>query len=169
MKNFKDLFIHELKDIYNAELQIVKILPDLANAAHSPPLKEAFLAHNQETQQQIQRLESIGKELGVELGGRKCEAMQTCVIEAQKVMAADYPDEVMDAALISCAQRIEHYEIALYGTLKAFANHLRLKEVEESLEESAKEEKHADKKLSEIATGTLFKKGINEKAVRKSA
>lgn len=169
MKNFKDLFVHELKDMYSAELQIVKMLPDFANAAHNKNLKEAFLTHHEETKEQIERLESIGKELGVELGGRDCEAMKTFLIEAQKVMAADYPEEVLDAALISCAQRIEHYEISLYGTLKAFAKHLGLKEIEKSLDESSTEEGHADKKLSEIAVGGLFKKGVNEQAIRKSA
>src|SRR5262245_26249394 len=127
MKNFYDLFNHELRDIHNAEEQLVKLLPEFAKAAHTPKLKEAFEQHYAETQEHVERLERIAKDLNIELRGRECTAMRMFADEAKKTMAADYPPDVMDAALISSAQRIEHYEIALYGTLKAFAKHLGLR------------------------------------------
>jgi Uncharacterized protein conserved in bacteria len=169
VKNFHDLFRHELRDIYSAEIQIDKLLPEFAKAASSKELRAAFLKHHEETKEQIERLEEIAGELNVNLEGRECEAMKIFAREAQKVIQADYPHEVKDAALISCAQRIEHYEITLYGTLKAFAHHLGLRDIEKLLDMTSKEEGHADKKLTEIAIGSVFNKGINEKAMRKTA
>ncbi|MFI5334081.1 MAG: ferritin-like domain-containing protein [Chlamydiales bacterium] len=169
MKNFQNLFHHELRDMHSAEVQIVQLLPRLAQAADTQQLKDAFEKHYIETQQHVVRLEKIAKDLEIPLGGRECKVMQVIAEEAEKIITADYPPEVRDAALISCAQRMEHYEIAVYGTLKAFAKHLGLKDVEQLLNETSKEEGAADKKLTEIAVGTVFGTGVNQQAVRKTA
>lgn len=169
MKNFYDLFNHELRDIHNAEEQLAQLLPELASAAHTPKLKELFEQEQAEAQDQVERLERIAKDLNIQLGGRECAAMRVFADEAKKTIAADYPEDVMDAALISSAQRIKHYEIALYGTLKAFARHLGLKDAERLLNLTSKEEGAIDKKLTEIAVGTVFSSGVNQKAIRKSA
>lgn len=169
MKNFFDLFVHELKDIYNAEKQIMEMLPLFESAASQEKLKKAFNTHLEETREHIIRIQTIAKLINVSVEGHECTVFTTISKELLKILKADYPTEVRDAALISCAQRIEHYEIALYGTLKSFAKHLELKEAECLLDKTSKEEGHADKLLSEIAVGTLFKKGINQVAARNVA
>jgi ferritin-like metal-binding protein YciE len=169
MKNFNNLFIHELDDTYSAETQMVDLLEKLAESASSPKLKEAFEKHRLETQQHATRLEKIAKAQNISLGTHTCRVLNVIAEEAEKTMSADYPPDVKDAALISCAQRMEHYEIALYGTLKAFAKHLGLKDAERQLNETSKEEGAFDKKLTEIALGTVFAAGVNVKAIRKTA
>lgn len=169
MKDIHDLFSRELKELYSVELQLVKALPELAKAAHHEPLKKAFTQHLEETKNQVKRLEEIGKELNIDIKGRECEVMKQLIKEGQEVIRADYNPEVKDAAIIHCAQKVEHFEIASYGTMKALANHLGLKSVEKLLHETSKEEGHADKLLSEIALGSFFKTGVNEKAVKKSS
>lgn len=169
MKNFNNLFNHELDDVYSAEKQMTPLLTRLAQAASTPKLKEALEKHHLETQQHLRRLEKIASQLNIPLGKHECRVMNVIAEEAEKVINADYPPEVRDAAIISCAQRMEHYEITLYGTLKAFAKHLGLKEEENLLNETSREESAFDKKLTDIAVGTLFSSGINQKAIRKSA
>jgi len=169
MKDFHDLFIHQLRDMYSAEIQIEKALPEMARLAHLPELKTTFHTHHQETKKQIQRLERIASELNIELKHNECDAIEGILKEGKKLLKADYPHEVRDAALIISAQRIEHYEIAVYGVLKAFAKHLHLDDVLKILNESSKEEGHANKKLTEIAEGTLFSKGINEQALKRES
>jgi len=169
MKDFYDLFIRDLKHIYNVEEQIVKALPDLAKAATSEKLKEALRHHLKETKEQVKRLEEISKELNQDLAGYECEVTHDLLKEAHKITRANYDHFVKDAALISAMQRIEHFEIACYGALKAYAKHFKLKKVEELLEESSKEEGNADKKLIEIAEGTLFTSGINTEAHKRCA
>ncbi len=169
MKDFYDLFTHELKDIYSAETQLERLLPEFARAATTPKLKEAFSYYHKEIPQQIARLEEIAQDLNIDLKGHTCEAMKVFLNEALKIMRTDYPAEVRDAALISSMQRIKHYEIALYGTLKAFARNLGFKDAERLLSLNSKEEGQADQKLTAIATGGTFTKGINVKAMRKSA
>ncbi len=167
MRNFRDLFDHELKDMYAAELQIEKILPEMEKCAHLPKLKEAFRLHHQETKNQIQRLEKIANQLDISLTHCECMGIDGILRETKSLMQADYPHEVRDAALIISAQRVEHYEIAVYGGLKAFAKNLKLNDIAKMLDESSKEEGHADKKLTEIASGTLFSGGINEQASKR--
>lgn len=169
MKNFNNLFVHELDDTYSAEKQMGELFQKLADSASAPKLKEAFEKHRLETLQHMRRLEKIAEEQNISLGTHTCRVLNIIAEEAEKIINADYPPEVKDAALISCVQRMEHYEIALYGTLKAFAKHLGLKDVERELNETSKEEGAFDKKLTEIATGSLFVSGINKKAIRKSA
>jgi ferritin-like metal-binding protein YciE len=169
MKDFYDLFTHELKDMYSAETQLERLLPEFARSASTPKLKEAFSYYHKEIGQQIARLEEVAQDLNIDLKGHTCEAMKVFLNEALKIMRADYPAEVRDAALISSMQRIKHYQIALYGTLKAFARNLGFNEAEQLLNMSSHEEGDADKKLTEIAMGGVFTKGINAKALRKSA
>lgn len=164
MKNFHDFFIEELKDIYNAEFQILKALPVMAKAVKSTQLKDAFLQHEAETQEQVQRLEKIGGLMKVDLKGRVCKAMQGLIEEGQEILKSPFEADTKDAALISAAQRIEHYEIAAYGSLKTYAKHLGLRDVAKLLEETLKEEGAADKKLTGIAEGGIFREGINTKA-----
>jgi len=169
MKDFHDLFIHELKDMYAAEVMIEKTLPEMAKMAHLPKLKEAFWEHHKETKHQIERLEAIADQLGISLAHSECAAIKGILHEVKTLLRGNYPNEVRDAALIISAQRVEHYEIAVYGVLKSFAKHLKLDEVVKILKESSKEEGHADKKLNEIAEGTLFTTGINNQALKRES
>jgi ferritin-like metal-binding protein YciE len=169
MKDFHDLFTHQLRDMYAAEIQIEKVLPEMARLAHLPKLKETFHTHHQETKKHIQRLEKIASELNIELKPCECVAIEGILKEGKNLVKEHFPNEVRDAALIVSAQRIEHYEIAVYGVLKAFAKHLHLDDVLKILNESSKEEGHANKKLTEIAEGTLFSVGINEQALRRES
>src|ERR1700730_1849749 len=120
MKDFYTLFVKELKDIYDAEKQIVKMLPELAKASHASNLKEAFHRHLKETKEQIKRLEEISSELNESLSGARNEVVKGLLKEAHKIVKSNFDPVVKDAALINAAQHIEHYEIASYGTLKAF-------------------------------------------------
>jgi ferritin-like metal-binding protein YciE len=169
MKDFHDLFLNQLNDMYSAELVIEKALPEMAKMAHLPNLKETFHMHHIETKHQIARLERIADELGIKLHDSKCDAIEGILKEGKKLLKGNYPHEVRDAALIISAQRVEHYEIAVYGVLKSFAKHLKLDNVVKILDESSKEEGHANKKLSEIAEGTLFTTGINAKALKRES
>jgi ferritin-like metal-binding protein YciE len=169
MRNFQDLFVYELQEMYDAEVQIERLLPDCAKKAHTPKLKDAFRHHLDETRHQIDRLRKIANEHNIELQGGVCNAVKVYADEAHALMKTFYPSEVRDAALISVAQCIEHYEIAQYGTLKSFAKYLGWKDVEKLLDETSKEEGHADKLLSDIAVGGFFTTGVNEMAASKSA
>lgn len=167
MKNFQDLFIHQLKDVYDAEVQMERLLPECAKKSHAEKLKEAFKHHLEETKGQIKRLRHIAEMLNISLEGGECAPIRVYADEAHEFMKAFYPSDVRDAALINAAQKIEHYEIAQYGTLKSFAKYLGYKDVEKLLEETSKEEGHADKKLTDIAAGTFFTTGVNELAASK--
>lgn len=164
-KNIKDLLIDELHDILNAEEQIVKALPDMVKAADSPELKEAFESHLKETKGQIHRLEKIFKLLKIEKKEKLCKATKGLIEECKEVLKEfKKPSPVRDAAMISKAQRIEHYEVSAYGTMRTFAKELDLTEVAKLLRETEDEEAHADKKLTKIAEGGLLKMGINQEA-----
>lgn len=169
MKDFYELFINDLKTMYHTEKEIVKSLPDMIKAASDPKLKEALQHHLKETREQVKRLEQISKELKQPLTGSKSKIIESLIKEVDNVIAAKYDKLAKDAALIACGQLIEHFEIASYGTLRAYAKHFKLQRVEMLLEESAKEEGHANKKLTEIAEGTIFTSGINTEACRKCA
>ena len=147
----KELYIDELKDIYNAENQLVKALPKMAKAANSEELRTGFEAHLEQTRGHVQRLEQIFKELGEKPSGKKCKGMEGLVAEGQEMMGEDFEDDVMDAALISAAQRVEHYEIAAYGCMTVWAKLLGEEEVADLLGETLGEEKETDEKLSELA------------------
>lgn len=151
LESMHDLFVNELKDLYSAETQITKALPKMAKAASSDELREAFEAHLEETERQVERLETIFKELEASPKGKKCQAIAGMIEEGKEVIEADGDDSVRDAALIAGAQRVEHYEIASYGTARTFATILGLDEAADLLQETLDEEAAADKKLTEIA------------------
>lgn len=164
-KNLKDLLIAELQDILSSEEQIIEALPEMAKAADSSELKNAFESHLKETRRQIQRLEKIFKFLKIEKKAKFCKATKGLVEEWREVLK-DFKTKspLRDAALISKAQRVEHYEISAYGTARTFASELDLNVVESLLQETFEEEENADQLLSKIAEGGLFKSGINHQA-----
>jgi ferritin-like metal-binding protein YciE len=169
MKNFYELFIKELKDMYYAEKQIVEALPRFIKAATSVKLKEAFHDHLKETRHQVKRLEQIARHLDENLSGGHNAGIHALIKEGSMIARFSGDHMVKDAALIGSAQKIEHYEIASYGTLKAFARHLKLVDIEELLDENAKEEGHANKRLTEIAEGTFLTSGVNKEACKRLA
>jgi ferritin-like metal-binding protein YciE len=151
LETLHDLFVNELKDLFSAENQLTKALPKMAKAAASDELRTAFEDHLTETENQIERLETIAKELNVSLKGKKCKAMQGLIEEGSEVIDEDAEDAVKDAALIAAAQKVEHYEMAGYGTVRTFAELLGMQEAANLLQETLDEEGAADKKLTEIA------------------
>ncbi|HVF70323.1 MAG TPA: ferritin-like domain-containing protein [Chthoniobacterales bacterium] len=151
MDSLKDLYIEELKDLYSAENQLLKALPRMAKKASSPDLKAAFEAHRGETEGQIDRLERIFKELGEKPTGKTCKAMKGLVEEGKEIIEEDGNESVLDAALIGAAQRVEHYEIAGYGTVRTFASILGEEDAMELLQETLDEEAATDKKLTALA------------------
>ena len=148
----KELYVDELKDIYNAENQLVKALPKMAKAATSDELRTGFEEHLEQTRGHVQRLEQIFKALGEKPTGKKCKGMEGLVAEGQEMMDEDFEDDLMDAALISAAQRVEHYEIAAYGTVRTYAELLGEDEAVTLLEQTLEEEKETDQKLSDLAS-----------------
>jgi ferritin-like metal-binding protein YciE len=158
-KTLNDLFLDTLKDIYFAEKQILKALPKLARAAQSEEGKAGFLQHRDETQGQIERLEQVFELLDKPARGKACEAIQGIIAEGEEIME-DFKDSLaLDAGLISSAQAVEHYEIARYGTLIAWANQLGLKDAVPLLQTNLAEEKATDKKLSQLAQASANAKG----------
>ena len=150
-EGLKELYIDELKDLYNAENQLVKALPKMAKAASSDELSQGFGEHLEQTRGHVQRLEKIFQSLGETPKGKKCKGMEGLVAEGAEVMEEDFEDSVMDAALIGAAQRVEHYEIAAYGTVCAFAEALGESEQASLLNETLEEEKETDEKLTKLA------------------
>jgi ferritin-like metal-binding protein YciE len=150
-----DLFVHELKDLYSAETQIVKTLPKLVTTANSEESKQAFQDHLQETEGHVQRLEDIFRDLQVSPRGSKCVGMEGLLEESKALMKEKAQDWVMDAALISAAQRVEHYEIAAYGTARDHAEKLGMYPAAQLLQQTLDEEGAADKKLTEIAARSV--------------
>jgi ferritin-like metal-binding protein YciE len=147
----KDLFVHSLSDIANAEKQLIKALPRLARAATDPTLAAAFKTHLEETRVQIERIDQVVELAGVRLKRIKCAAMEGLVEEGEEVIAEIAKGPVLDAALIGAAQKVEHYEIAGYGTLIAFARHLGMEDAIPLLQETLDEEKATDRKLTVLA------------------
>jgi ferritin-like metal-binding protein YciE len=160
VENIEELLLDELKDIYSAEKQITKALPKMAKATTSPELKEAFESHLQETLGQIERLDKVFEILGKSARGKLCHGMQGVLEEGAEVLDETDKGTVRDAALISAAQRVEHYEMAAYGCVREYANLLGQKEVAGLLDANLKEEKAADRKLGEIS------KSVNSQALK---
>ena len=155
LNTLDDLFLHGLKDIYNAEKQLVKALPKMAKAAASEKLRAGFEGHLEQTQGHVERLESIFKSLGVAARGVKCAAMEGLVEEGSETISEDAEPAVKDAGLIMAAQKVEHYEIATYGTLVAFAELLGHSEAVDLLGETLQEEKDTDEKLTQLAESEI--------------
>src|SRR5687767_10964858 len=154
-----DAFLDELRDTYDAEKQLTKALPKLAKAASSPELRKAFESHLEETRAQIERLEQVFENLEEKVRGKHCAGIAGIIEEGKSIMEEDFDEATMDACLIAAGQRAEHYEMAAYGTLVAWANGLGHSEAAELLQETLDEEKAADMKLSSLAEG-----GINQDA-----
>jgi ferritin-like metal-binding protein YciE len=149
-KGLKELYIDELKDLYNAENQLLKALPKIAKAATSEDLSAGFEEHLEQTKGHVQRLEDIFKQLGESPKGKKCKGMEGLIEEGSEAID-EYDGELLDAALIGAAQRVEHYEIAGYGTVIAFAEELGESDHVELLNQTLEEEKQADQKLADLA------------------
>jgi len=154
-----DAFIDELRDTYDAERQLTKVLPKLAKASSNAKLRQAFESHLQETQGQIARLEKVFASLGEKVRGKHCDGIAGIIEEGKSIMEEDFDETTMDACLIAAGQRAEHYEMAAYGTLVAWAQAMGQSEAAKVLQQTLDEEKAADKKLSGLAEG-----GINQSA-----
>jgi ferritin-like metal-binding protein YciE len=150
-KGLKELYIDELKDLYSAETQLVKALPKMAKSAASDELRQGFEEHLEQTKGHVQRLEQIFEALGESPKGKKCKGMEGLIAEGSEVTEEDYEGNILDAALIGAAQRVEHYEIAGYGTVRAMAEVLGEDEHVSLLTETLDEEKETDEKLTELA------------------
>lgn len=146
-----ELLIEEIKDLYDAEKQLVKALPKMEKAASNPELKQGFANHLEETKAQVSRLETVFERLSSPAKGKTCKAMQGLVEEGSEAINLHAPDAIRDACLIGAAQRVEHYEIAAYGTARSLAEILGEIEVVELLQETLDEEKNTDKHLTTLA------------------
>ena len=150
-EDFKSLMGELLQDTYSAETQLLEALPEMAEAASTPALRKAFEDHLQMTQRQVERLEEVAEMMGVDPDGEDCEAMEGLIAEAEEIVNDHEEGPVRDAALISAAQKVEHYEIAAYGTLTAMAKAAGLREAADLLAQTLKEEKDTDEQLTELA------------------
>lgn len=155
LETLKDLYIHELKDLYSAEDQITKALPKMAKAAKNRQLAAGFKQHLEQTKKQAKRLEKILKSMGESTRGPKCEGMEGLLKEGDKMAKEDAEDEVRDAGLIAAAQRVEHYEIAGYGCARTYAELLGNKTNAKLLDTSLREEAQTDKKLTKLAKSVI--------------
>lgn len=149
--SLRELYINELRDLYSAETQMAKALPKLARASSNAGLRQGFEEHLRQTSEHVSRLEQIFEMLGEKTTGKKCIGMEGLVKEGAETMQEEYEGAVMDAALIGAAQRVEHYEIAGYGTVRTFAELLGESEHVSLLEQTLEEEKETDKKLTQLA------------------
>src|SRR6185437_13254792 len=154
-KNLEDLFFETLKDIYFAEKQILRALPKMAREASSPELKQAFETHRDQTEGHVERLNEVFEQLGRPARGKTCEAILGIIEEAKEIMDEFKDSPALDAGLVSSAQAVEHYEIARYGTLKAWANQLGRSNVVKLLEATEQEEIATDKKLTQLGVGQV--------------
>jgi len=159
LNSLQDLYVSELKDLYDAENRILKALPKMAEAASSPDLRNAFEEHLQQTRRHAERLEQILRGLDESPKGQKCKGIEGIIDEGEDMMGKDAPASVSDAALIASAQRVEHYEIAAYGTVRTYARRLGFQDQAELLNQTLQEEGDTDKKLT-----TLAESYVNEEA-----
>lgn len=154
-----DAFIDELRDTYDAERQLLKALPKLAKASSSPELRAAFESHLEETRGQVERLEQVFASLDEKVRGKHCDGIAGIIEEGKNILEEDFDETTMDACLIAAGQRAEHYEMAAYGTLVAWARAMGHDEAADLLQETLDEEKATDEKLTSLAEG-----GINQEA-----
>ena len=161
------LYVDELKDLYNAEHQLLKALPRMAKAATAPALKAAFTEHLEVTRGQIGRLEQVFADLDASPKGKKCKAMEGLIEEAKEVLGEDAEPAVLDAALIACAQRVEHYEMAGYGCVRTFATLLGYAKAAKLLQQTLDEEGAADKALTKLAETVINVAADGEPAAAK--
>ncbi len=157
MKSLDDLFMHFLRDVYYAERQLLKALPKMAKSAQAPALKQAFTTHHQETIHQIERLEQVFEHLGKPAKGVPCEAIKGLIEETEEVIADSEVGPVRDAGLAACGQAVEHYEMARYGALIAWAQNTGHKAIVDLLQQTLDEEKNADRLLNDLALKQINK------------
>ena len=160
LDSLETLYVEELRDLYNAEHQILKALPKVAKAASSPNLQKGFQEHLQQTQGQVKRLDQIFTALGMSPKGKKCDAMEGLLKEGAELLEADAEPSVLDAALIAAAQRVEHYEIAGYGCVRTYAKLLGYEKATQLLQQTLDEERRTDEKLTELAMGSINTEAI---------
>ena len=153
--NLRDAFIAELRDSYDSEKQLTKALPKMASAASTPALKKALESHLEETRGHVERLEQVFESIDEKVQGKHCDGIAGIIKEGSAALGEDFDESTMDAAIIAGGQRAEHYEIAAYGTLIAWAKQLNLDDAVNLLQQTLDEEKAADKKLTEIAEGVV--------------
>jgi ferritin-like metal-binding protein YciE len=158
VQSMEDLFLETLKDVYHAEKQVLKALPKMAKKAGSDELRQAFETHRTETEGQVERIEQVFELLGKKARGKPCAAMEGLVEEGKEIMEEVEDEQVLDAGLISAAQAIEHYEIARYGTLIAWAKRLGMDEAAGLLQQTLDEEGKTDKLLSKLAVSNINQK-----------
>ena len=166
LHSLEDVLHEQVKDLVSAETQLVAALPKVAAAAHSEELKKAINDHLAETRGHVQRLDKVTGMLGMGGSATTCKAMQGLIAEGEEVLGKDGDPVAKDAAIIAAAQRIEHYEIAAYGTARTLAGELDQGDAEKLLGETLDEESAADKLLTKIATGGMFKSGVNKAAAK---
>ena|ERR1700693_1113662 len=166
LETLNDLFVEQLADVHSAETQLIDALPKMAAAASHDELKQAFQHHLEETRDHVRRLDDIIAGLGRAVPTEICEGMRGLIREGEEIASAGGDPDVRDAGLIAAAQRLEHYEIAAYGTARTLADQLDLADARELLDQTLDEESQADRLLTKIATGGFFKAGVNQKAAR---
>ena len=151
----EELLVDQLKDLYSAENQIIKALPKMAKNASSPELKRAFERHLEETKRQVERLNQIGESMDIRLTGKKCKGMEGLIEEGKEIMEEDLDENAIDAGLIGAAQKVEHYEIAAYGTARTHASLLGYNKIAKLLQQTLDEEGATDKKLTALAESII--------------
>lgn len=166
LATLNDLFVEQLADVHSAETQLIDALPEMTAAASHDELKQAFQHHLEETRDHVRRLDDIIAGLGRAVPTEICEGMRGLIRESEEIVTAGGDPDVRDAGLIAAAQRVEHYEIAAYGTARTLAEQLDLGDARELLDQTLDEEAQADRLLTKIATGGFFKAGVNQQAAR---
>jgi ferritin-like metal-binding protein YciE len=155
IETLEDLLVDELKDIYSAENQLIKALPKMAKAAELDELRKAFEEHLEQTRVHVKRIEQICEDMGIKPGGKKCMGMQGLIEEGNEIVKADAQPEPLEAGLIGAAQRVEHYEIAAYGTARAHARQLGMMKIADILGQTLEEEKETNQRLTDLAENAI--------------
>jgi ferritin-like metal-binding protein YciE len=164
--SLRDVFAEQVNDLRSAEEQLIQALPKLAGAAGSDELRRAFEEHLAQTRGHLDRIDDVISTTGISKSGEVCKGMKGLIEEGDEIVSATGDPMAKDAALIAAAQRVEHYEIAAYGTVATLAGHLDLDDAKDILGQTLDEEESADKLLTKIATGGMFKAGVNQRAAR---
>ncbi len=162
LDSLRSLFVEEIRDLYDAEHQVLKALPKMIRAVSNPDVKRSLESHRRETEEHVRRLERIFEQSGVPARASRCEGMAGIIQEGTEVVQASADPDVRDAAIVEAAQKVEHYEIAGYGTVRSFAGHLHLEDSVGLLQQTLEEEKQADRRLTDIA-----ERSSNVEAARK--
>jgi ferritin-like metal-binding protein YciE len=162
--SLNDVLQEQLEDLHSAETQLIQALPKMAQAAHNDELKQAIEHHLEETRGHVKRVEEALGELGISMPTEECKAMKGLIAEGEELIQKDGDPTAKDAALIGAAQRVEHYEIAAYGTARQLADDCGYDSIKDLMDQTLDEESQADKLLTKIATGGMFKSGLNQQA-----